>query len=456
MPVRCTLLILLATIVGTSGCPTAPPPPVANESATAKAAAPDADPDQPVQDVGEDLSDDPRRFIESAAYRRAVMVRDLVDHESGYAQVRYQRYARADGGGWDRLPTRDWPSVPVTREMARRLANGQDAGVDQHDATSLVPDQLPETDAEWIELGRRVFFEYPVRGRQVVQKMFEAGRQDQLPHLVHEDTYVGLRLAFDNKGRPRIASTCATCHASIVDGEPSGILSNREFDLGVFREFREAHGLAPDDPVDVTLARDVTRLGPGRSDVLRDDEFNPYAFPDFGGIKDLPFLHHTGSWHHRGVATLAIRVETVYNSALAPRARFPRVLAWALAKYLRSLPPPSPLHAADDQSARGQEVFETEGCDTCHVPPLYTSDKLVPLAEIGTDPAAGSSSWRYTGGYRVPSLRGVGRAAPYLHHGAFSDLEAMFDPKRKEPGHPFGLEVSAGDRADLLRFLRTL
>jgi len=30
------------------------------------------------------------------------------------------------------------------------------------------------------------------------------------------------------------------------------------------------------------------------------------------------------------------------------------------------------------------------GCGECHAPPLYTSDRLVTVQEVGTDPAAGT------------------------------------------------------------------
>ena len=98
----------------------------------------------------------------------------------------------------------------------------------------------------------------------------------------------------------------------------------------------------------------------------------------------------------------------------------------------------------------------TAGCDGCHTPPLFTSDRQVPLEEVGTDPEAGESAVRYSGHYRIPSLRGVGRTAPYLHHGAFESLEAMFDPERTEPGHTFGLELEEAERADLIAYLRTI
>ena len=78
------------------------------------------------------------------------------------------------------------------------------------------------------------------------------------------------------------------------------------------------------------------------------------------------------------------------------------------------------------------------------------------LFRSGTDPAAGTSPGRGTGYWRIPSLRGVGGNAPYLHHGAFPTLEAMFTPGREEPGHTFGLDLDAAERADLIAFLRTI
>ena len=109
-----------------------------------------------------------------------------------------------------------------------------------------------------------------------------------------------------------------------------------------------------------------------------------------------------------------------------------------------------------DASERGRAVFEAEGCDVCHTPPLYTASEPVELERIGTDSAAGASPARGTGSWRVPSLRGVGGNAPYLHHGAFATLEAMFEPGRDEPGHEFGLGLTSDERADLIAFLRTI
>ena len=412
-----------------------------------------------------DLRDDAYAYLTNPAYRRAILERDLVSTEPVYAQVRLSNYAVTSSAGepegWDALPVIDWPTAALTLELADELATTQTvAAVDWQPPLSGTmsdgaPESLPSSRAEWVALGERVFFEYPMAVAPSAGRALRAGidlRDYGL--LVHDGAYVGLRL-LQAEGRTLVGVTCASCHASIgSDGRPSGVRANRDYDMGrlVFDFGIVGEQLA----VDTTTVEHLAQLGPGRSDVQQDGEFNPYAYPDFGGIVDMPYLHHTANWHHRGVATLAIRIETVFVSTVGVGSRPPRVLAWALAEYLRSLPAPPPVAGPSAASERGRAVFEGQGCDGCHTPPLYSSQLRVSVAELGTDDAAGISPVRGTGYWRVPSLRGVGGNAPYLHHGAFADLEAMFNPTRDEPGHTFGLGLNSQDRADLLAFLRTI
>lgn len=404
---------------------------------------------------GEALRDDPVRYIEDQGYRRAILERDLVSTDNRYAEQRLEEYAVA--GGWDELPERDWPSLPMTRAVGEQFRATGILAFDGSEATTLVPEEVPETHAEWIALGERVFFEYPITAQETLPELVVRDVLEDVGYLVHDERYLGLRLAEIN-GKARLTTTCAGCHSSMdAQGVPSGQMSNRNFDIGLARLIAYEHYGSAESPIDATDEADLAELGPGRSDVQRDDTFNPYAFPDFGGIADLPYLHHNANWHNRGRATLAIRLETVYITGNGGIDRIPRVLAWALAEYLYSLPPPPPLMDADSPMvARGEVVFAEQGCDGCHAPPSFTSDRLVPLDLVGTDSLAGDSEIRGTGYYRIPSLRGVGRAAPYLHHGAFDTLEEMFDPARDEPGHPFGLGLSPQDRDALLRFLRSI
>ena len=142
-------------------------------------------------------------------------------------------------------------------------------------------------------------------------------------------------------------------------------------------------------------------------------------------------------------------------------------------------------------AARGQKVFEREGCARCHTPPLYTNNKLT-LAEgftpppgadknynilfisVGTDPNLALKTRRGTGYYKVPSLKGVWYRGMFGHSGWCATLEDWFDPGRLQDdyvptgfkpyrvntyavkGHPFGLNLSAGDKQALIAFLKTL
>ena len=408
-----------------------------------------------------DLADDPVAYIADAPYRRAILERDLTTTTNRYAEQRLDRYGLG-AAGWDLLPAVDRPSRPLTQDDLDGLVSGAPLAVGTG-LTTLVPDALPETEEEWIALGRRVFFEYPLRSDATYTAL--AGLEGALDATgwLRDDggAVVGLRVFEDDAGQPRIGNTCAQCHASRggrAQPELDGVLSNRGMNVGAARLL--VLGLTPGDlppELESTSTGDLDRLGPGRGDVLSDGQFNPYAFPDFGGLGQMPYLHHNANWHHRQVATLAVRCETLFITSSAERSRIPRVLSWALAVWQRSLPAPEPLEEPGPDAGRGAEVFEDAGCSGCHVPPLYTSDREVTVEAVGTDPSAGLSPVRRSGHYRIPSLRGVGRTGPYLHDGRFERLEDLFTPKRsRDLGHPWGLDLPDDDRAALLAFLRSI
>jgi mono/diheme cytochrome c family protein len=406
--------------------------------------------------------DDPVRFLEQSEYRRSLLVRDLLTVDNDYAAERMAKYG-LEGEGWDVLPERDPPSRALRPADVARFIAGEVIAWGSESSAPLVPAALPETQTQWADLGRRVFFEYPLRADQVYGALVSLeGALEQTGFLLVDDAWVGLRLFQDDDGIVRVGETCSQCHSSIgPDGELTGARSNRAMDVGATRLL--VQGLTPGalpPELDSTSAADWDRLGPGRTDVLGDGLFNPFAFPDFGGLGDMPLLQHNANWRQQGTATLAVRCETLFITSNSQKTRPPRVLVWALSVYLRSLEPMPPLRDRGDvpQADRGEEVFTEAGCSGCHVPPLYTSESLISIQAIGTDPAAGESESRGTGYYRIPSLRGIARLAPYLHHGAFDTLQAMFQPGRdeEEPGHTYGLDLSEEDRSALIAFLETI
>jgi hypothetical protein len=159
--------------------------------------------------------------------------------------------------------------------------------------------------------------------------------------------------------------------------------------------------------------------------------------------------------------------------------------------YIYSLQPPPNLNQFDETAARGRKIFEREGCELCHTPPLYTNNKLTlagdfqPPADhlqkydileirVGTDPRSAIQPMRGTGYYKVPSLKGVWYRGPFEHNGSVATLEDWFDARRLRDdyvptgfkgygvktravkGHEFGLDLSVEDKKALIAFLKTL
>ncbi|HLL54188.1 MAG TPA: cytochrome-c peroxidase, partial [Myxococcaceae bacterium] len=67
------------------------------------------------------------------------------------------------------------------------------------------------------------------------------------------------------------------------------------------------------------------------------------------------------------------------------------------------------------------------------------------------------------GSFKTPSLRDVGRTAPYFHDGSARTLEEVVehyarggDPKASNPRDIHPLHLTAGDKRSLVAFLRSL
>ena len=227
--------------------------------------------------------------------------------------------------------------------------------------------------------------------------------------------------------------------------------------------------------------------------------------PDLIGIRDRKYIDHTGTHRLRGPADVmryaalvsccdpadfaAHRILTDAQRKISYT--MPDELLFALAEYLFSLEPPPNPNAADPRVMAGRQVFQRDGCTSCHTPPLYTNNKLT-LAQgyelppdhpnradvmpvtVGTDPALALKTRKGTGFYKVPSLKGVWYRGMFNHDGSVTTLEEWFNParlredfvpsgfvgykvtRRAVPGHQFGLRLTAEDKAALIAFLRTL
>jgi YVTN family beta-propeller protein len=135
----------------------------------------------------------------------------------------------------------------------------------------------------------------------------------------------------------------------------------------------------------------------------------------------------------------------------------------ALAVYTNSftftlsphIPAPGKLFPA---AQRGKELFASKavGCATCHSGPYYTDSSLkkpYKLHDVGTgrdDPGE-----KMGPKYDTPTLLGVYRTAPYLHHGKAKTLRDVLKCNKGDR-HGKTSHLSAGQLDDLVAFLKSL
>jgi len=418
----------------------------------------------------------------------------------------------------------------------------------QQDPQLLVDPSKLHTEADWIAAGREVFY-----GRELPRFSGSEDNLQLIrnPHVIaayrlqttKEGVLLGLRYVVRQKGKIELGTdTCAMCHTqvqtdgTVVEGPPNvhtpfgplmadltrryakispAFLKERRLDH-MLEDYRVPY-LTPDPNVAVTElpADEIAKLyeqNPlGVHARTNTSVIYPVKIANLIGIKDLQFFDRTGTAHHRDISDLmrycgAIAdvsdALTAYGSGpdatmnLAHMGlgqgirRTPDSLLYALALYLYSLQPPPNPNPMNASALHGKQLFTQQGCVRCHVPGLYTNNRLTLAAgfhppkqemqqdhimdvSLDTDPNLALKTRKGTGLYRVPSLRMVWLDRAFLHDGSIGSLEEMFNPARLKPdfrssnwspitpahaveGHPFGLALTPADRDALVSFLKTL
>ena len=336
---------------------------------------------------------------------------------------------------------------------------------------------------------------------------------------------------------------CAMCHTRVMpDGTVlKGAQGNFPFDRALAYRLRaniaasgdSAKALAeeravnlalfrapwlPNDPAahidTISLARLMAALEaipPGVNARHGTGLWSPAQIPDLIGVRERRYLDRTGLVRHRDIGDLmryaALNQDAdmlssygsfrplseVVGKQLEPSmfSRYSDEQLYALARFLYAQEPPPNPNPVTDLTRRGEQVFERERCGSCHTPPLYTNNTIIPVSgfrppadhlasfdvsrrTVGTDPAHALLTRRGTGYYKVPSLRGLWYRGPLEHNGSVATLEDWFDSKRLRSdyvptgfrgaevqqraviGHRFGTALSAEDRTALIAYLRTL
>jgi hypothetical protein len=399
------------------------------------------------------------------------------------------------------------------------------------------------TQADWIKAGELIFDapnDFDVSGTP--QQFRDASFYSRFHIPVAKDgTVPFVRYVVREKGKVEVGTVaCGTCHTRVMpDGSVlKGAQGNFPFDAASDQLTDE---LLPLLRRLMRMLYDVPWLGSDLgqqfdrmtiADILQQAEAIPLGvearhgtglnvpaqIPDLIGVRDRRYLDHTGLIRHRGIGDIMryaalnqaadvysrygdfVPVAEDYKTLPEPyvdspfgfaNGRYSDEQLYALAQFVYSLEPPKNPNKIDDLAQRGKDIFSREGCSNCHVPPLYTNNKLtlatgfqpprqdlerfdiMPIS-VGTDSTLALKTRRGTGYYKVPSLKGVWYRGPFEHNGSVATLEDWFDPRRlqdgyvptgwKGPGtkthavkgHEFGLRLSPQDKKALIGFLRTL
>lgn len=374
----------------------------------------------------------------------------LVNPDNSYSRQRLSSYG---------LKTAGWDLLPVWNPRSIRLPVDKEQG-------KIAPLWDGAAPADWATLGREVFFGYPLRAEPLVELAITDPKLAESVGLEKDGAgaYVGLVQFVDVDGRSRVGISCALCHAAVVDGAIVPGVARRHLDYGKLKLAFHARTGAP---LDAELAQRMATWGAGRADVTEDKDEDPVAIPDLFGLAEQSFFTQAGTIRNTGPVALAIRQETQLLHSNHEKVRPPRELAWALAMYLLSLTPPPQQVAVTAETERGSKLF-ARGCSECHSN-AAGGGAPVDAARVGTDLAFANGAARGTGKYRPPALLRVRDNGPYLHHGAISTLDELLSPARLSasysgsplgpgpvPGHEWGTDWPAEDRAAVVAYLETL
>ncbi|MBS0659171.1 MAG: cytochrome C peroxidase [Verrucomicrobia bacterium] len=290
--------------------------------------------------------------------------------------------------------------------------------------------------------------------------------------LTEEGVELGKLLFFDRRLSGNGRQSCASCHRpelGFVD--PAGRVSRGATgELGT-RNSQPLHNLA--------WAR--TFFWDGRAATLREQVLQPIENPVemHARLPDvLAFLRREPAYRSQ--------FEAAFGPGEIDRDRLARALEQFLltltaaeTRYDRAQRGGAPLSAEEQ---RGAQLFQTDydpargqqgaGCYRCHGGPTFRNQTFanngldtVPR-DWGRALVTGQASDR--GLFAVPSLRNVGRTAPYMHDGRFGTLEEVVahyagGVQRSATLDPFlarlpagGVPLSADDQRALVAFLRTL
>jgi mono/diheme cytochrome c family protein len=271
-----------------------------------------------------------------------------------------------------------------------------------------------------------------------------------------------------------VAADCMLCHGGSILGKSYVGLGNSTLDIqALFEELARADGANGKLPFAFSNVRGTNEadgfgvylLGFRKADLSLREEWKDLGLhddtcedvPAWWLLKKKTTMYSTGATDARSVRSL---MQFMMHPLTTPREFHKAEPAFRdIQQYLLSLESPKYPFAIDKaKAAKGEAVF-ADHCARCHgtYGEKWTyPNKVIPLEEIGTDPArhrgveaaygtAYAESWfgqepgqwldgkliRMTAGYQAPPLDGVWATAPYLHNGSVPTLAGVLNSKAR-------------------------
>ncbi len=263
----------------------------------------------------------------------------------------------------------------------------------------------------------------------------------------------------------RVGTTCALCHSSVDNSFAPGI--GRRLDGWANTQLDPGAIIALSPALTAEQKAVYNSWGPGRYDPRYniDGQNTPVVLPPAYGLDGVARETYTGdgpvSYWNAYVAVTQMHGQGNFRDARlgidiaqSPDLVTPRLEA--LRDYQLSLRAPTPAPGSFDEVAarRGREVFTGRGrCASCHAGPTLTdinAGKRHAAAETGMDPRYAARSAEKA--YRTTPLRGLLQHPPYFHDGSAATLEDVVAQYEQV----LQLELSDGERSDLVQYLRSL
>ncbi len=270
--------------------------------------------------------------------------------------------------------------------------------------------------------------------------------------MTPEKIALGRDLFHDTKLSGDGTRSCATCH------QP-----DKAFQDGVvgFAGLR-GRQLVRNTPGLINIGFAPSAFVDGRAASLEEQALGPVTNPDEMGRAPghaVDLIRADPSYRARFAAVFGGPVsELTVSKALAA---YQRTLVSGVAPFDRWVA--GDVRAISPAAVRGSAVFAGKGnCLSCHHGANFTDGKFhdvgLPSADRGRGAITGRA--RDAHEFRTPSLREIGRTAPYMHDGSLPDLAAVVDHYSdragRRRGNPAPARLTDDEKRDLIAFLQTL